>query len=108
MQRRPSNVQIGEQIYVNAMYSVRPNGRASNINLLESNAPAAQKKQLRLWIRGSRFRPRIEDGVIVITEGLTLKQTFHVIANKVPPTSEEDQSKTLGKLEKEEGENKEG
>lgn len=100
--RRPSNVQPGEKIYVKAMYSVRPNGRASNINVIDSNAPVAQKKQLRLWIRESRFRPRIEDGVIVLTEGLTVSQTFHVVTKKVPQPSEEDQSAKL-----EEPENKE-
>lgn len=92
LSRRPSAVEPGEEIYVIAMYSIRPNGRTSDIEVFESNAPVEQKKQLRLWIRDSRYRPRIEDGVLVQTEGLTIKQTFQVIAEKVTNDVSEGQS----------------
>ena len=77
--RRPSKTKEGEEIFIKAMFSVRPDGRVSDINLIESNAPVDQKKMIRLWLRSSKFRPRIEDRVFVLTEGLTTYQTFQVL-----------------------------
>ncbi len=77
--RRPTKAEEGEEIFVDVTYSVRPDGRASDISLLNSNAQVDQKKKVRLWLRDSRFRPRINDGALVLTEGLTFRQTFKVL-----------------------------
>ena len=87
--RRPSKTQEGEEIFIKATFSVRPNGRVSDINLIEGNAPVDQKKLIRLWLRTSKFRPRIEEREFVLTEGLTTYQTFQVLEKEPVDNPEE-------------------
>ena len=87
--RRPSKTQEGEEIFIKATFSVRPNGRVSDINLIEGNAPVEQKKLIRLWLRTSKFRPRIEEREFVLTEGLTTYQTFQVLEKEPVDNPEE-------------------
>ena len=82
--RRPSKTQEGEEIFIKATFSVRPDGRVSDINLIEGNAPVDQKKLIRLWLRTSKFRPRIEEREFVLTEGLTLTRPSKY-SKKNPP-----------------------
>ena len=89
--RRPSKTEEGEEIFIKATFSVRPNGRVSDINLLEGNAPVEQKKLIRLWLRTSKFRPRIEEREFLLTEGLTTYQTFQVL-EKDPVDNPEEPS----------------
>jgi len=83
LSRRPLKTQPGEEVYINATYTVREDGRASEVDIIDGNAPVEQKKHLRLWLKESRFRPRIEEGQLVRTEDIPIRQTFRIFGETV-------------------------
>ena len=49
-----------------------------SVKVLEKNVPNEQVRILRYGLRNAIFRPRIEEGNLVDTEGLVLYQPFEV------------------------------
>ena len=78
--RKPDAALKGDvELYINVAYSVRANGRVTNIHLLDKNVPNAQVRYMRARLAETRFRPRILDGELVATDNLMIHQTFEVI-----------------------------
>ncbi|MCZ6502272.1 MAG: hypothetical protein O6945_07145 [Gammaproteobacteria bacterium] len=78
--RKPDAALKGDvELYIDVAYSVRANGRVTNIHLLEKNVPNAQVRYMRARLADTRFRPRILDGELVATENLMIHQTFEVV-----------------------------
>ena len=67
------------ELYIDVAYSVRANGRVTNIHLLDKNVPNAQVRYMRTRLAETRFRPRILNGELVATDNLMIHQTFEVI-----------------------------
>jgi tetratricopeptide (TPR) repeat protein len=74
------------ELFIDVAYSVLPNGRVSNIELIEKNVPNAQVRYMRSLLADARFRPRILNGELVATENLMIHQRFQVI-QRAPPTN---------------------
>lgn len=78
--RRPdAALEKDVELYIDVAYSVRANGRVTNIHLLEKNVPNAQVRNLRSRLANTRFRPRIIDGELVATDSLMIHQIFEVV-----------------------------
>lgn len=79
LDRQPISVEEGDPLFANVEYSVVDNGRVARVRVIDGNVPNEKKNMLRRHLRLARFRPRIVDGEMVSTEGLTLHQTFEVV-----------------------------
>ena len=78
--RKPDAALKGDvELYIDVAYSVRANGRVTNIHLLDKNVPNAQVRYMRARLADTRFRPRILDGELIATENLMIHQTFEVV-----------------------------
>ncbi len=73
-------------LYVNAKYTVRANGRVSDVEIIDGNVPNEEKRSVRYHLAEARFRPRIVNGEFQATEGLMLHQPFMV--KKPEPVNE--------------------
>jgi TonB family protein len=62
--------------YVLLSYAVSPKGRAIDIKIVESDPGDVMDKSTISTYRRSYFRPRLEDGVPVVTEGLYVRHDF--------------------------------
>ncbi len=62
--------------YVLLSYAVSPRGRAIDIKIVESDPGDVMDKSTISTYRRSYFRPRLEDGVPVATEGLSVRHDF--------------------------------
>ena len=93
LERRPSKAGEDEEIYADATYSVDSNGKVYAIKIVEGNVSADRKRLFRNWLRNSRYRPRIINGVLSGAEGLSLRQNY--IAPKQEPavSAEEKEEK---------------
>ncbi|MCZ6503946.1 MAG: hypothetical protein O6945_15720, partial [Gammaproteobacteria bacterium] len=69
------------ELYVDVTYTVRKDGRVSNIKLIDKNVPNTEVRYMRTALSNSRFRPRIVDGELLSTENLMIHQTYEVIEN---------------------------
>jgi hypothetical protein len=78
LDRQPDAVEPGTPLFVSLEYNVTPQGTVSRVKVIDRNVPNEQVRALRQKIRSSKFRPRIVDGEILTTEGLTLYQPFKV------------------------------
>ena len=79
LDRQPDDVAPGDPLFVNLEYSVTPQGTVTQVRVVEKNVPNEQVRVLRQRIRSAKFRPRIQEGELMATEGLTLYQPFRVI-----------------------------
>jgi hypothetical protein len=64
--------------YVLVNFDVSANGRARNIEIVESNPPenVRNRSKVRKSLKYAKFRPRFEGGVPVITQNLTHRYVF--------------------------------
>ncbi|MEX2489103.1 MAG: tetratricopeptide repeat protein [Pseudomonadales bacterium] len=83
LDRRPFNTEEGEDLYVDAEYTVTANGRVSDVNVVDGNVPNAEKRSVRNYLIHARFRPRVVDGEFQDTTGLMLHQPF-IVEKKDP------------------------
>ena len=60
---------------VDLNFDVLPNGRATDIKIVETNAPSVLNQLIRRMIRLHRFRPKLAEGVPV-REQMQMRQTF--------------------------------
>ena len=81
--RQPVEVEKGNELYVDIQYDIREDGKVRNARVLDGNVPNADRKMMRDFVTGMRFRPRITDGELQITEGMSLHQTYRVRKKKV-------------------------
>ncbi len=66
------------KLELDIVFSVDEAGNAGNIQINSINAPGKLIRMMREVVRKTRFRPRMENGVIVPTEHHHLRQTFHI------------------------------
>lgn len=83
LDRRPFNTADDESLYVDAEYTVKANGRVSDVNVVDGNVPNADKRSVRNYLTQTRFRPRIVDGELTETTGLMIHQPF-IVEEKDP------------------------
>ena len=76
--RRPRSVAENSELFIDARYTVKANGRVGEVKLLEKNVPNDQVRRLRSQLAITRFRPRIVDGEVVKTQNLIFHQRFLV------------------------------
>lgn len=76
--RQPVDVEEGEELFVNIQYDIREDGKVRNSRVLDGNVPNADRKLMRDFVSTMRFRPRIKDGELQRTDGMTLHQTYEV------------------------------
>ena len=62
--------------HVLVVFDVTPNGRTTNISILESEPPGLKDESTARSIARSRFRPRMVDGEIVHAQGIARNFTF--------------------------------
>ena len=80
--RRPHAVTDEDvELYIDVTYTVRKDGRVSNIKLIDKNVPNAEVRYMRIGLSNTRFRPRIVDGELLSTQNLMIHQTYEVIEN---------------------------
>ncbi len=78
LDRQPSSAAENSELFLDAEYTVKANGRVGNVKLLGKNVPNDQVRRLRSQLAITRFRPRIVDGKIVETQNLIIHQRFVV------------------------------
>jgi tetratricopeptide (TPR) repeat protein len=93
LSRKPEAAEEDEQLFAELEYTVNTEGKVSRVKVIERNVPNEQVRLLRQKLRGTRFRPRIYEGEILPTEGLTLLQPFQVArwAGREDAAMEEDE-----------------
>ncbi len=79
LNRFPASVQPGHKLFMDLEYDVRSDGRVQNVRVIDSNIPNEQKRVFKGIISKMRFRPRIVDGELFETKGLSLHQIFRVV-----------------------------
>lgn len=68
--------------YMDLDFSVSQYGRVNNVAIIESNAPKKLGRYVKNILRYTRFRPRLKEGEPVVTNNLSLRQTFVATQNK--------------------------
>ena len=64
------------EVEMEFQFEVDNEGRVHDVELLTSDAPAKLARTMREAVRKSRFRPRMEDGILVTTKNYRLTQKF--------------------------------
>jgi tetratricopeptide (TPR) repeat protein len=84
--RHPVEVEKGTELFVDVQYDIRKDGRVRNAKVVDGNVPNGDRKLMRDFVSTMRFRPRIQDGELLSTEGMLLHQTYRV-REREPKTS---------------------
>lgn len=79
LDRRPDAAGPDDELYVNLAYNINTAGRVEAVRVLDKNVPNEQVRNLRMRVKGIRYRPRIENGELVLTEDFELRQLYRVI-----------------------------
>lgn len=109
LDRQPDAVDPGQPLFINLEFTVTTLGTVTRVRVIDRNVPNDQVRMLRQRIRSSKYRPRIVDGELVTSEGLTLYQPFRVYkpstelaaaqaasSDTAPETEPEDDSAVAG------------
>jgi hypothetical protein len=97
LERTPDGVTTGDELFVNLQYDVSPDGHVRNIEIIDKNVPNKGVRLLRQILRASRFRPRIDNGELVSTEALEIRQLFSVLYSRpLPDEKQEKEADTPG------------
>ena len=78
LDRMPDAAQPGDELYVSLRYDITADGRVEQVKVLDRNVPNEQVRLLRTRVKGTRYRPRIEDGQLVRTDDVDMRQLFRV------------------------------
>jgi tetratricopeptide (TPR) repeat protein len=78
--------------YVSMEFSVDKDGRVSDIQVVDSDAPSRVKAYVRNLLNLTRYRPRLENGEPVLAEHVTMRQTFESHDDYVPTDAVQDLS----------------
>ncbi len=65
--------------YVVVEFDVNEFGRVENARVIEANTSARVRKEVRDAVRRAKYRPKLEDGVPVRSEGIKLTQGFEYV-----------------------------
>lgn len=68
--------EVLSQVSLDIVFEVDAKGRAHNIRVLQSDVPGKLTRLMRDVVRKTRFRPKMENGVLVATPEHQLTQTF--------------------------------
>lgn len=93
LERTPDGVTTGDELFVNLQYDVSPDGHVRNIEIIDKNVPNKGVRLLRQILRASRYRPRIDNGELVSTEALQIRQLFAVLYKKPFPDDKQPDDK---------------
>ena len=95
LERTPDDVTTGDELFANLQYVVSPDGHVRKIEVIDKNVPNKGVRLLRQILRASRYRPRIDNGELVSTEALQIRQLFAVLRNKpLPDDKQEEEADT--------------
>jgi len=76
--RHPVGVEDGNELFVDIQYDIREDGKVRNAVVIEGNVPNSDRKLMRDFVSTMRFRPRIVDGQLTRTEGMSLRQNYQI------------------------------
>lgn len=76
--RHPVEVEKGNELFVEIQYDIREDGKVRNAVVIEGNVPNSDRKLMRDFVSTMRFRPRIVDGQLARTEGMSLHQNYQI------------------------------
>ena len=79
LERTPDDATSGEELFANLQYDVSEDGRVQQIEVIDKNVPNKEVRLVRNILRASRYRPRIDNGELVATEALEIRQLFAVL-----------------------------
>ena len=65
--------------HVTVTFDIDPAGNTNNVTLVESNPVGLKDEAVLRHIRRSRFRPLLDDGVVVIGKGLAIQVKFRYL-----------------------------
>ena len=86
---RQPDVGRGSPLFVTLEYTVNSNGKVGPIKVTGKNVPNEQVRLLRQRIKHTKFRPRIDDGELVDTPGLTYYQPYQVYKRQIRDESDD-------------------
>ncbi|MFT7218902.1 MAG: tetratricopeptide (TPR) repeat protein [Candidatus Azotimanducaceae bacterium] len=89
LERTPDAAKNGEALHASLSFLVDTAGRVRNIEILSKNVPNEPLRSLRRETLRTLYRPRIEEGEIVATEGLVLHQQYRARVKTEAPVLEE-------------------
>ncbi len=75
-QNGPGRYENYDGKYVEVRFSGNKKGAVRNLQLANSNSPAAMNKELRTAVKRAMFRPRYVDGQAVVTDNLFFREEF--------------------------------
>lgn len=76
--RTPDRAAPGDPLFAELEFVVTTMGRVKEVRVLDKNVPNENVRALRERVSNARYRPRIEDGEVMVTEGMFLRQPFAV------------------------------
>lgn len=74
----PSRPEDYEERFVEARFTVGPDGKISEVETATTDAPAAVERAVLFAVRKARYAPRLENGEAVVTKGVTLRERVFV------------------------------
>ncbi len=75
-QNGPGRYENYDGKYVEVRFSVNKKGAVRNLQLANSNSPAAMNRELRSAVKRAIFRPKYVDGQAVVTDNLFFREEF--------------------------------
>ncbi|MBF8270077.1 MAG: hypothetical protein HW386_1786, partial [Gammaproteobacteria bacterium] len=86
--------------YVRLAFNVTTDGRANNIQVLEESDPKSYRthKTAREIVKSALFRPRLQNGELVVTEGTELLLSGAILQNGYTQYEESGGLKSASKL----------
>lgn len=77
VQQRPIEAKDGDRLYAKLRFTVDPRGIPRSVRIIDANIPATNRNGLaRYFELNVRYRPRIVNGQVVSTDGVTYLQSF--------------------------------
>lgn len=83
--RHPVGVEKGEELFVDIRFDIREDGRVRNAVIQDGNVANSDRKQMRNFVAGMRYRPRVVEGELAETEGMDLHQNY-LFKERIPET----------------------
>lgn len=93
--RYPVSIEPNQQLFVDVSFNVMANGRVRQAVVTDSNIPLREQKTTRTAVQLMKYRPRIADGELMDTEGMSLHQIFTVLRPKPEFKAEVDADVTV-------------
>jgi Gram-negative bacterial TonB protein C-terminal len=77
LRRPPVDADARKKYVIDFAYTVTRDGRATDISIVESNAPTGFATRAMRDLKHTRFRPRFVDGEPVDTTGMHQRQSYY-------------------------------